>query len=43
MLVFLALIIFAGLLIYAAASDVVSYTIPNWLSVATFAASVGAS
>lgn len=38
MLVLLALIIFAGLLIYAAASDVVSYTIPNWLSIATFAA-----
>lgn len=34
MLVLLALIVFAGLLIYAAASDVTSYTIPNWVSIA---------
>lgn len=34
MLVLLALIVFAGLLLYAAGSDVTSYTIPNWVSVA---------
>lgn len=34
MLAFLALAVFAGLLIYAACSDVASLTIPNWVSIA---------
>lgn len=34
MLELVALAVFAGLLIYAAGSDVTSYTIPNWVSLA---------
>jgi prepilin peptidase CpaA len=34
MLEFLAIAIFAGLLIYAACSDIASLTIPNWVSIA---------
>lgn len=38
MLVFLALIVFATLLIYAAGKDVTSLTIPNWISLALIGA-----
>jgi prepilin peptidase CpaA len=38
MLVILALLVFAGLLIYAAATDVTSLTIPNWVSLALIGA-----
>ena len=38
MLDILALSVFAGCLIYAAASDIASLTIPNWLSIALAAA-----
>jgi prepilin peptidase CpaA len=34
MLAFLALAVFAGLLIYAACTDIASLTIPNWVSIA---------
>lgn len=34
MLELVALAVFAGLLIYAAGSDITSYTIPNWVSLA---------
>jgi prepilin peptidase CpaA len=34
MLELLALVVFAGLLIYAACSDVATMTIPNWVSIA---------
>ncbi len=38
MLDLIALAIFAGLLVYAAASDIASLTIPNWVSIALAAA-----
>ena len=38
MLVILALLVFAGLLIYAAATDVTSLTISNWVSLALIGA-----
>lgn len=39
----LALAVYAGLLIYAACSDVASLTIPNWVSIALTGAFVAAS
>src|SRR5262249_10204800 len=35
MISLIALAVFAGLLIYAAWSDIIPLTIPNWLSIAT--------
>ncbi len=40
MLTLLALVVFAGLLLYAACTDIASLTIPNWVSVALAASFV---